>query len=121
MRSALARHPPAARHLSVVRPLAPPGAKPATAAARRALQVGGATIAFLLAYTLLTILHAVGREPAVIGALSPVPLFARIAACSLAALPIGVLARGPTRMLRAMPAALALATGLAVLAILVFA
>lgn len=90
-----------------------------------AIRLGGATIAFLLAYGALTVLHELGREPAFVGAIASIPLFARVVLCASiappAALLAGQLAGQRGRVLRAMPAALAAAIGLTALAVLVFA
>jgi hypothetical protein len=91
--------------------------------APRAIQITGATIGFLIAYATITVLHAVGHEPAVIRALSPIPLFARIVSSAIAAVPSGLLLPRvlPARTVRAMPALLAMGIALVSVAILVFA
>ncbi len=91
--------------------------------APRAIRITGATAGFLIAYAALTVLHAAGREPPLVRAISAIPLFARIAAGAIAALPCGLLLHRvvPARAVRAMPALLAIAIALASVAILVWA
>jgi hypothetical protein len=123
MRSAVARRPPATRKVPsprAVRAVAAPVAR--TSVAARAIQIAGATIAFLLAYAALTVLHAAGCEPRIVGALSPIPLFARIAASAILALLGGLGARLlPAGALRAVRTLLAVAIAVASIVILVCA
>ena len=124
MRSAVARRPPAVRKRAApraVRAVAAPAARGRVAP--RAIQIVAATVVFLIAYAVLTAMHARHRDPDVARSLSPIPLFARIAATTVLALPAGLLADRlvPARWLRAAPALLAVAIVVASLAILVFA
>ena len=92
--------------------------------APRAIQITGATVGFLIAYAVLTALHAVGHEPAAVRVLSSIPLFARVAASAIVALPCGLLLHRilpERRAVRAIPALLAIGIALASLAILVSA
>jgi hypothetical protein len=99
-------------------PLAPP--RPIRA--RAGVQVGGCCVAFLLAYVVFQLLHALGRDPKLVAAIAPIPLFARFvasAACALGAgVAIGPLLRDHGRWLRILPAVLAAAIALFVVTIL---
>jgi hypothetical protein len=105
------------RHLS-------PIAAPHPTRARTAVQIGGAGVAFLVAYVTLQLLHALGRDPKLVVAIAPIPLFARFVASVACALPAGVaigcLVRDHRRWLRILPALLAAAIALFVVAIAVF-
>jgi hypothetical protein len=91
--------------------------------APRAIQITGATFGFLIVYAVLTVLHALGRDPAIVRAISAIPLFARIVASTIAALPSGLLLQQvlPARAVRAIPTLLAIGIALASIAILVCA
>lgn len=69
-----------------------------------------ATSSFLLAYAVLTVCHAVGRDPQLVVRLARIPLFARMLGSALACGAVGLLApqfvRDRRRALRAMPALL---------------
>ena len=124
MQSAVARRSLAVRKLAARRvPRAVPGPVVRSRVAPRAIRIAGATFTFSIAYAVLTVLHATGGEPRVLHALSPIPLFARVVACTLMALPGGFLADRvlPRRAVRAIPALLAAGAGLAFVAILVWA
>jgi hypothetical protein len=99
-----------------------PLATPRPIRARAGVQVGGGCVAFLLAYVALQLLHAFGRDPKLVAAIAPIPLFARFvasAACALGAgLAIGPLVRDHARWLRILPAVLAAAIALFVVTIL---
>ena len=79
-------------------------------------------MAFLLAYVAFQLLHALGRDPKLVAAIAPIPLFARFvasAACALAAgVVIGPVVRDHARWLRILPAVLAAAIALFVVTIL---
>jgi hypothetical protein len=124
MRSAVARHPPSVRKIAAphaARATAVPSVR--TQVAPHAIQITGATVGFLIAYAALTVLHAAGREPPAVRTLSSIPLFARIAASAIAALPGGLLLPRilPERAVRLLPALLAIGIALATGAILVWA
>ncbi len=105
--------------------------RPSTIAARRrssaraGLQIGGAAIGFLVIYVTLQLLHALGRDPAAVAALTPIPMFARLLASAAAAVPVGLAlglgVRDRARSLRRLPAILAAATALFILTVLFFA
>lgn len=92
--------------------------------ARVGVQVGCAGVTFFVAYVTLQLLHALGRDPAIVAALAPIPLFARFVASAICALPIGLvfgfLSRDRERWLSILPKLLAVAIGLFVLAIAIF-
>jgi hypothetical protein len=98
-----------------------PLATPRPIRARAGVQVGGGCVAFLLAYVAFQLLHALGRDPKLVAAIAPIPLFARFvasAACALGAgVVIGCLARDHERWLRILPALLAAAIALFVVTI----
>jgi hypothetical protein len=128
MRSAVARRPPAIRHVAqpagvarAVRPVA--ATRVRSRIAPRAIGVAGAAFAFLISYAALTALHAGGWDPRPVRALSSIPLFARVVASSIVGLPGGLLLGWllPHRAVRALPAVLAIGVAVASLAILVFA
>lgn len=101
-----------------------PIAAPHATSARAAVQIGGAGVVFLVLYVTLQLLHALGRDPRLVVALTPIPLFARFTASAICALPVGVaigrLVRDHRRWLRILPALLAVAIALFVVAIAVF-
>jgi hypothetical protein len=101
-----------------------PIAAPLATSARAAVQIGAAGVAFLVLYVTLQLLHALGRDPKLVVALAPIPLFARFAASAICALPTGVaigrLVRDHRRWLRILPALLTAAIALFVVTILVF-
>jgi len=80
-------------------------------------------VAFLVAYVTLQLLHALGRDPGLVVALAPIPLFARFLASAACALPTGVaigcLVRDHQRWLRILPAVLTVAIALFVVTIAV--
>jgi hypothetical protein len=92
--------------------------------ARAGVQIGCAGVAFLVAYVTLQLMHALGRDPAIVAALAPIPLFARFVAGTACALPIGLvlglLPRDRRRSLSIVPTLLAIAIGLFVLTIAFF-
>lgn len=98
-----------------------PLATPRPTRARAGVQVGGGCVAFLLAYVALQLLHALGRDPKLIVAIAPIPLFARFvasAACALSAgTATGYLVRDHERWLRSLPAVLTAAIALFVVTI----
>jgi hypothetical protein len=101
-----------------------PIAAPHSTSARAAVQIGGAGIAFLVAYVTLQFLHALGRDPKLVVAVARIPLFARFVASAACALPAGVtigcLVRDHRGWLRMLPALLAAAIALFVVTIAVF-
>lgn len=112
------------RERRVDRHLSPMVAQQSTSA-RAAVQIGCGGIAFLVVYVTLQLLHALGRDPRLVVALAPIPLFARSVASAACALPAGVaigcLVRNHRRWLRILPALLAVAIALFVVTIAVFA
>jgi hypothetical protein len=92
--------------------------------ARAGVQVGSAGAIFLLAYATLQLLHAFGRDPAAVAALSPIPLYARFIASAVLAMPAGLTLGLPLgnreRCLRVMPALLAAAIALFVVTVVFF-
>jgi hypothetical protein len=102
------------RHLS-------PLATPRPIRARAGVQVGGGCVAFLMAYVAFQLLHALGRDPKLVAAVAPIPLFARFVASAACALVGGVvmgpLVRDHGRWLRILPAVLAVAIALFVVTI----
>ena len=100
-----------------------PIAAPRSTSARAAVQIGGAGVAFLVAYVTLQLLHALGRDPRWVVAVAPIPLFARFVASAACALPAGVaigcLVRDHRGWLRILPALLATAIALFVVTIAV--
>ena len=93
--------------------------------ARAGVQIGGAGLAFFVAYVTLQLLHAIGRDPMVVGAIGSIPLFARfIASASCAAvvgMSTGLLVRDPARFLRRLPALLAAVIAVFVVTVVFFA
>lgn len=91
----------------------------------RAIQIAGATMAFLLAYATLTILHSAGHEPDCLAALSPIPLFRRVLASSMAggsiAWTLNHWGSHPNHAVRLLPWALAATIAIALSVVLVFA
>ena len=81
--------------------------------ARLALQASASCVLFLVVYSELQLLHAVGRDPAAVKALSSIPLFARfLASTSIAGVlgPIlGLIPANPEQRLRQIPGSLAIA------------
>ncbi|HSS39328.1 MAG TPA: hypothetical protein VLT58_11210 [Polyangia bacterium] len=71
------------------------------------VRVAVTTSSFLLAYSVLTMCHAFGRDPRVVVALARIPLFGRVAASAIACAPFGVAAptfvRDRRQALRAVP------------------
>ena len=92
--------------------------------ARSGIQVGCAGVTFFVAYVTLQLLHALGRDPAIVVALAPIPLFARFIASVACAFPtglaIGSLLRDPERWLRILPTLLAAAIVLFVVTVAFF-
>jgi hypothetical protein len=88
------------------------------------VQIGCAGVTFFVAYVTLQLLHAFGRDPAIVAALAPIPLFARFVASAICALPIGlaagVLLRDRERSLSSLPTLLAIAIGIFVLTVAFF-
>jgi hypothetical protein len=105
------------------RRLSPIAAQRSTSA-RLGVQVGCVGVTFFVAYVTLQLLHALGRDPAIVAALTPIPLFARFEASAICALPIGlaggVLLRDRERCLSILPTLLAIAIGLFVLTVAFF-
>jgi hypothetical protein len=89
--------------------------------ARTGVQVGFAGVTFFVAYVTLQLVHELGRDPAIVTRLAPIPLFARFIASAACALPaglvIGSLVRDRQRWLSILPALLATAIGLFVLTV----
>ena len=79
---------------------------------------------FFVAYVTLQLLHVLGRDPAIVVALAPIPLFARFIASAACAFPtglaIGFLVRAPERWLRLLPTLLAAAIALFVVTVAFF-
>jgi hypothetical protein len=92
--------------------------------ARAGLQIGIGGVAFFVAYVTLQLLHAFGRDPQIVEALGSIPLFSRLVASTTCALvgglSIGFLVRDPTKLLRRLPALLATAIALFVIAVVFF-
>jgi hypothetical protein len=92
--------------------------------ARVGVQVGCAALTFFVVYVTLQLIHVLGRDPAIVVALAPIPLFARFVASVACAFPtglaIGALVRAPERWLRILPTLLAAAIALFVVAIAFF-
>jgi hypothetical protein len=88
---------------------------------RAGVQIGCGGVAFLVAYLTLQLLHALGRDPRLVVALAPIPLFARFIASAACALPTGVVigcvVRDHQRWLRILPAVLTVAIALFVVTI----
>jgi len=122
MRAGATRTLPVARspERRFVRDLSPL-ATPRPIRARAGVHLGGGCVAFLVAYVVFQLLHALGRDPKLVAAIAPIPLFARFvasAACALGAgVAIGYLVRDPGRWLRILPAVLAVAIALFVVTI----
>lgn len=76
--------------------------------ARGGVGLGSGAVVFLSTYVVLQVLHALGRDPKIVAAIAPIPLFARFvagAACGLCAgMAIGHGVRDPERWLRVLPA-----------------
>ncbi len=76
---------------------------------------------FFVVYVTLQLLHALGRDPAIVALFSPVPLFARFIASAACAFPVGLLMgallRDRQRWLSILPTLLAVAIGLFVLTV----
>jgi hypothetical protein len=93
--------------------------------ARAGLQLGGACLAFLVAYVTITLLHALRINPTFVVALAPIPLFARFLASAAVAVPagllLGVLVRDRAAWLRRLPLLLAATLALFVVTIALFA
>jgi hypothetical protein len=125
MRAGATRTLPVARSRErrLDRHLSPIVAHPSTSA-RAAVQIGGGGLAFLVVYVTLQLLHALGRDPKLVVALAPIPLFARSVASAACALPaglaIGCLVRDHRRWLRILPALLTVAIALFVVTIALF-
>ena len=87
-----------------------PLATPRLSRARAGVRVGGGCVAFLVAYVVLQLLHALGRDPTPLAAIASIPLFARFVASAACALGTGVvvgyLVRDHERWLRILPAVL---------------
>ena len=100
-----------------------PIAAPRSSSLRAGVQIGCCGVAFLVAYVTLQLLHALGRDPRLVVALAPIPLFARFIASAACALPTGVaigcLVRDSQRWLRILPAVLTVAIALFVVTIAV--
>jgi membrane associated rhomboid family serine protease len=81
--------------------------------ARLALQAGASFASFLVAYSVLQMLHALGRDPAAMNAFASIPLFARVlaSACIAGVLGpiVGLIPADPERRLRQIPGSLAIA------------
>ena len=96
-------------------------ATPRTTSARAGVQFGGAAVVFLVVYVTLQLLNALGRDPTWVAALTPIPLFARAGASVACAVPTGLalghLVRDHQRWLQTLPALLAAAIALFVIAI----
>lgn len=84
--------------------------------ARLGLQGAASFVSFLVAYSVLQLLHAFGRDPAVMKGLASIPLFARcLASASIAGVvgPIaGLIPADPERRLRQIPGSLVIAIAL---------
>ncbi len=84
--------------------------------ARLALQGAASFVVFLTSYSVLQLLHALGRDPTAVRALTPIPLFARfLASASIAGVlgPIvGLVPADPGRCLRQVPGSLVIAIAL---------
>jgi hypothetical protein len=102
----------------------PPIAAQRSTSARAGIQIAGGGAAFLVVYVTLQLFHALGRDPSLVTALSPIPLFARFAASSAFALPaglaLGLLVRDRERFLSRLPALLAAAIALFIIAVVFF-
>jgi hypothetical protein len=88
--------------------------------ARAGARVVAGAVAFLSSYAVLQILHAAGREPPLLHALTSIPLFARFLASAALAAPVGFwggafVATRP-RLLARLPTSLAVATAIFVAA-----
>ena len=81
--------------------------------ARLALQASASCVLFLVVYSSLQLLHALGREPASVKALASIPLFARLlASASIAGVIgpiIGLVPANPEERLCQIPGSLAIA------------
>jgi membrane associated rhomboid family serine protease len=81
--------------------------------ARLALQASASCVLFLVIYPALQLLHALGRDPGAVKALSSIPLFARfLASASIAGVlgPIvGLIPGNPEQRLCQIPGSLAIA------------
>jgi hypothetical protein len=92
--------------------------------ARLGLAASVGAVAFLIAYAVLQLLHVADRDPAVVAALSPIPLYARFVAGVAVAAPVGaasgLLAGDPARALRGVPTILAAAIALFVAVAVLF-
>jgi hypothetical protein len=87
-------------------------------------RIGVGAVVFFWMYALLDLLHAGGRDPAVVTALVAIPLFARFLACAACALVAGALAgtliRRRARLARALPAMLATSVAVFASAVVLF-
>jgi len=81
--------------------------------ARRGLQAAASAICFLVGYSALQMLHAFGRDPYAVKALSSIPLFARLLASGFIAGILGPITGAvvpePERRLRWIPRTLGIA------------
>jgi hypothetical protein len=125
MRAGTARTIPIARHRDRrIDWRLSPLVTPRSTSARTGVQIGCAGVTFFVVYVTLQLVHALHRDPTVVAAIAPIPLFARFvagAACALpAGLAIGSLVRDPERWLRLLPTLLTTAIALFVLTVLFF-
>jgi membrane associated rhomboid family serine protease len=92
--------------------------------ARLALQASASWVMFLVVYSALQLLHALGRDPAAVKALASIPLFARfLASASIAGVlgPIvGLVPADPEQRLHQIPGSLAIAITLFFVAVIGF-
>jgi hypothetical protein len=96
-----------------------------SSSARVGVQLGCVGVTFFVAYVALQLLHSLRRDPAIVVALAPIPLFARFIASATVCLPVGLavgsLVRQRERWLAILPTLLAVAVGLFVITVAFFA
>jgi hypothetical protein len=105
------------------RRLSPLGAQRSTPL-RAGVQVGAGAVTFLLAYAVLQLMHAAGRDLRIVVKIVAIPLFARCLASAACALPVGLVAgfvaRDRGRWLERLPAVLVAAIALFIVTIVWF-
>ena len=84
--------------------------------ARLGLQMAASSVSFLTAYSALQLLHALGRDPAAVKALTSIPLFARcLASAAVAGVLgpiIGLCPSDPERHVHQIPGSLVIAVAI---------
>jgi hypothetical protein len=110
--------------LRVSVPVRLPARRWSAASARAGARVVVGAIAFLSSYAALQVGHATGHDPPLVGALLPIPLYARFVVCVALATPVGLaagaLVAARPRLLAKLPALLAATIAVAVAGVVLF-